>query len=439
MSTTDASRRKSSVLRPPHQKHLNPRKAGVIVRGRRSRRRLPVGNWVNWLLVIGGIVCVIMELALGALTGFDLALLGASLAVGGGIGLLTGSAKIGLLAAGVLALLYLAVFRSWLKTKLTVKDQASNVDAVVGKGGLVMVAIFAFLVLGMVALAKGARTVKQYEKGLITRLGKYHGMAPSGLTFIVPFVDDIVRVDMREQVITVPPQKLITKDNVTVEVDAVVYYKVIDPVKSQYEVQDFGYACTTLAQTNLRNLIGDRTLDETLVARDMINTNLRHVLDEATNGWGVKVTRVEVQKSDPPRDITEAMSRQMKAEREKRAAVLEAEGIKQSQILQAEGKKQSEILKAEGDAQARVTRANAEAEAIKLVSTAAETYFKERAEMMRRLEVLNNTLAQNTKYIVPANAGLVNVLGLDAAVQSLPKSSTDAPAPAASGPTGRSI
>jgi regulator of protease activity HflC (stomatin/prohibitin superfamily) len=106
-------------------------------------------------------------------------------------------------------------------------------------GGLVMVAIFAFLVLGLVALAKGARTVKQYEKGLITRLGKYHGMAPSGLTFIVPFVDDIVRVDMREQVITVPPQKLITKDNVTVEVDAVVYYKVIDPVKSQYEVPGF--------------------------------------------------------------------------------------------------------------------------------------------------------------------------------------------------------
>src|SRR6266704_2041599 len=279
--------------------------------------------------------------------------------------------------------------------------------------GFLLVVVLLFC---LTALAKGARTVKQYEKGLITRLGKYHGMAPSGLTFIIPFVDDIVRVDMREQVITVPPQKLITKDNVTVEVDAVVYYKVIDPVKSQYEVQDFGYACTTLAQTNLRNLIGDRTLDETLVARDMINTNLREVLDEATNNWGVKVTRVEVQKIEPPRDITDAMSRQMKAEREKRAAVLEAEGFKQSQILQAEGVKQSEILKAEGDAQARVTRANAEAEAIRLVSTAAETFFKDRAEVMRRLEVLNNTLAQNTKYIVPSNSGLVNVLGLDSAV-----------------------
>src|SRR5258708_17476469 len=281
--------------------------------------------------------------------------------------------------------------------------------------GLLLVVILLFC---MTAVAKGARTVKQYEKGLITRLGKYHGMAPSELTFIIPFIDDIMRVDMREQVITVPPQKLITKDNVTVEVDAVVYYKVIDPVKSQFEVQDFGYACTTLAQTNLRNLIGDRTLDETLVARDMINNNLRHVLDEATNNWGVKATRVEVQKIEPPRDITDAMSRQMKAEREKRAAVLEAEGIKQSQILQSDGKKQSEILKAEGDAQARITRANAEAEAIKMVSTAAETYFKERAETMRRLEVLNNTLAQNTKYIVPSNSSLVNVLGLDSAVQA---------------------
>ena len=281
-----------------------------------------------------------------------------------------------------------------------------------------LVVLVVFVLLGAFTLVRAARIVKQYEKGLIMRLGKYHAMTPSGLTFIIPFVDNLIRVDMREQVISVPPQKLITKDNVTVEVDAVVYYKVVDPVKSQFEVQDFGYACTTLAQTNLRNLIGDRTLDETLVARDMINTNLREVLDEATNNWGVKVTRVEVQKIDPPRDITEAMSRQMKAERDKRAAILEAEGVKQSQILQAEGFKQSEILKAEGDAQARITRANAEAEAIKLVSTAAETYFKGRAEVMRQLEVLNNTLAQNTKYIVPANAGLINVLGLDGAVQN---------------------
>jgi len=287
-----------------------------------------------------------------------------------------------------------------------------------GAGAFFTFLLVVFVIFALVTIARAARIVRQYEKGIVLRFGKFHALADSGLTFIMPFTDSIVRVDMRAQVITVPPQKLITKDNVTVEVDAVVYYKVVDPMKSQFEVQDFGYACTTLAQTNLRNLIGDRTLDETLVARDMINSNLRHVLDEATNNWGVKATRVEVQKIEPPRDITDAMSRQMKAEREKRAAVLEAEGIKQSQILQSEGKKQSEILKAEGDAQARITRANAEAEAIKMVSTAAETYFKERAETMRRLEVLNNTLAQNTKYIVPSNSSLVNVLGLDSAVQA---------------------
>src|SRR5256712_11136182 len=303
----------------------------------------------------------------------------------------------------------------------------------------VPVLLIAALLFGLILLARSARIVNQYEKGIVMRLGKFHGLVPSGLAIIMPLTDSVIRVDMREQVISVPPQKLITKDNVTVEVDAVVYYKVVDPVKSQFEVQDFGYACTTLAQTNLRNLIGDRTLDETLVARDMINNNLRHVLDEATNNWGVKATRVEGQKIKPPRDITDARSRQMKANREKRAAILEAEGIKQSQILQAEGKKQSEILKAEGDAQARVTRANAEAEAIKLVSTAAETYFKERAETMRRLEVLNNTLAQNTKYIVPSNSSLVNVLGLDSAVHALPKSAPDSAAPPPSSPAGRSL
>jgi regulator of protease activity HflC (stomatin/prohibitin superfamily) len=270
-----------------------------------------------------------------------------------------------------------------------------------------------FVGLGLMTLAKAAYVVRQYEKGLVLRLGKYMATVSPGLTFVIPFVDELLRVDMREKVINVAPQKVITKDNVTVLVDAAIYFRVMDPVRAEFEVRDFDYACTTLAQTNLRNLIGDRSLDETLVARDMINTNLRLVLDEATNAWGVKVTRVEVQKIDPPSDITEAMSRQMKAERDKRASILEAEGIRQSEILKAEGVKQSEILRAEGDAQARITRANGEAEAIRLVSTAAQTYFQDRAEVMRQLEVLQQTLAHNTKFIVPTNAGLINVLGLD--------------------------
>jgi regulator of protease activity HflC (stomatin/prohibitin superfamily) len=277
-------------------------------------------------------------------------------------------------------------------------------------GTLLLVII---LFIALIALARSARIVSQYEKGLIMRLGRYRATADSGLTFLVPLIEDMIKVDMRERVINVEPQKVITKDNVSVTVDAVIYYRISDPVKATFEVQNFAYAATTLAQTNLRNLIGDKSLDETLTARDIINQNLRNVLDEATNTWGVKVTRVEVQKIDPPADITEAMSRQMKAERDKRANILEAEGVKQAQILQAEGVRQSEILRAEGDAQARITRATAEARAIEMVSNAAESFFKERAEMSRRLDVLNNVLAGQTKFIVPAGSDLVNVLGLD--------------------------
>ena len=276
-----------------------------------------------------------------------------------------------------------------------------------------MMLLFVVLLIALVSLARSARVVAQYEKGLVLRLGKYRTTVGSGLTFLVPVIEDMQKVDMRERVINVEPQKVITKDNVSVTVDAVIYYRISDPVKATFEVQNFGYAATTLAQTNLRNLIGDKSLDETLTARDTINANLRAVLDEATNTWGVKVTRVEVQKIDPPVDITEAMSRQMKAERDKRANILEAEGFKQSQILQAEGVKQSEILKAEGDAQARITRATAEAKAIEMVSNAAESFFKERAEVSKKLDVLNTVLAQQTKFIVPSGSDLVNVLGLD--------------------------
>ena len=278
---------------------------------------------------------------------------------------------------------------------------------------LVKVLLVTFVLIAIVALARAARVISQYEKGLILRLGRYRATADSGLTFLVPVIEEMIKVDMRERVINVEPQKVITKDNVSVTVDAVIYYRISDPVKATFEVQNFGYAATTLAQTNLRNLIGDKSLDETLTARDTINANLRAVLDEATNTWGVKVTRVEVQKIDPPADITEAMSRQMKAERDKRANILEAEGVKQAAILQAEGVRQSEILKAEGDAQARITRSTAEAKAIEMISNAAETYFKERAEVSKKLDVLNTVLAQQTKFIVPAGSDLVNVLGLD--------------------------
>jgi regulator of protease activity HflC (stomatin/prohibitin superfamily) len=274
----------------------------------------------------------------------------------------------------------------------------------------------------VIILMQAVRVIKQYEKGVVLRLGKYAGTMDPGINFLVPFVDSLIVVDMRERVINVPPQYVITKDNVTVNVDAVIYYKVIDPVKAEYEVENFNIACVTLAQTNLRNVVGDITLDDSLTSRDRINTNLRLVLDEATHNWGVKITRVEVQKIDPPHDITDAMSKQMKAEREKRAVILEAEGVKQSKVLEAEGFQQSEILKAEGDAQARIRRAQGEAESIKLVSEAAEKYFTGRAEVKMKLEVAEKALRDNTKYIVSSGMELVNVITDNAAIVPTRKS-----------------
>lgn len=266
----------------------------------------------------------------------------------------------------------------------------------------VLVLLLIFLI-AMAALAFSVRIVKQYEKGLVIRLGRYDHTADAGLVFLIPFIDSLTRVDMREQLINVLPQSVITADNVVVTVDAVIYYKVVDPVKAEFEISNFNAAATTLAQTNLRNLIGDKQLDETLTARDVINTSLREVLDESTNPWGVKVTKVELQKIDPPQDITNAMSKQMKAEREKRANILEAQGLREAAILRAEG-----------DAQARMLVAEAEAKAITMVAEAAEQTFTDRARELKKLEVAQAVLADaGTKFIIPSGAELINVLGLD--------------------------
>jgi len=215
-------------------------------------------------------------------------------------------------------------------------------------------------ILAVVYLFSAVKIVRQYERGLIETLGRYTRTVEPGLVVIFPPLQRIRIVDMREQVIDVPPQDVITKDNVVVTVDAVIYFQVTDPVKVVYEVSNFSLAALKLAQTNLRNVIGDLELDQTLTSREKINFQLRQVLDEATDKWGVKITRVEIQKIEPPRDITDAMSKQMKAEREKRAMILEAEGIRQSAILKAEGEKQSAILTAEGKAEAIKKVADAE-------------------------------------------------------------------------------
>ena len=239
-----------------------------------------------------------------------------------------------------------------------------------------LLAVVAVVVL--VLAVTSIRIVRPWEKGLIERLGRYQRTVGSGLTLIAPFIERMIKVDMREQVVDVPPQDVITKDNVVVSVDAVVYYEVTDPVKVVYNVANFYAAVTKLAQTNLRNLIGDMALDETLTSRERINAKLRQILDDATDKWGTRVTRVEIQKIDPPRDVTEAMHRQMKAERERRAMVLEADGAREAAIRKAEGEKQAAILRAEGEAEAikkvadaekykRLTVAEGEAQAIQTV------------------------------------------------------------------------
>lgn len=215
-------------------------------------------------------------------------------------------------------------------------------------------------VLAVVFISKSVYVVKQHQRAVIATFGRYVRTANPGLVFIFPFVQSIRYVDMRETVLDVTPQDVITKDNAAVTVDAVVYYEITDPFRNVYNVTDFLRAATKLAQTNLRNVIGDLELDEALTSRDTINAKLREILDDATDKWGTRVTRVELQAIEPPRDITEAMSRQMKAERDKRATILEAEGVRQAQILQAEGERQARILKAQGEAEAIRQVADAE-------------------------------------------------------------------------------
>jgi len=212
------------------------------------------------------------------------------------------------------------------------------------------VVVLAFILLLVIYVALAIKIIQQHQQGLIERFGRYRKTVGPGFHMIVPFVERMQKVDMREQVVDVPPQEVITKDNVVVTVDAVVYYQATDPVKLKYNVSNFILAATKLAQTNLRNVIGDMDLDEALTSRETINTELRTILDEATDVWGTRVVRVEIQRIDPPADVTQAMHRQMKAERERRAIVTEAEGEKRSQILRAEGVKQSRILEAQGQA-----------------------------------------------------------------------------------------
>ena len=232
---------------------------------------------------------------------------------------------------------------------------------------IISAAIFLLL---LVFVASSVKIVQPYQRGVVERLGRYHVTVDPGVRLIVPFVDKLRYVDMREQVVDVPPQEVITSDNVVVSVDAVVYYEPTDPQRLIYNVANFILAVTKLAQTNLRNLVGDLQLDQALTSRDAINTSLREILDDATDTWGVRVKRVELQRIDPPADVMSAMHEQMKAERTRRATVTTAEGQRQGDITRAEGERQATILGAEAVRQQQILEAEGQAAAVRELADA---------------------------------------------------------------------
>ncbi len=235
---------------------------------------------------------------------------------------------------------------------------------------IVAIVAAAIFLLLLVFVASSVKIVQPYQRGVVERLGRYHATVDPGLRLIVPFVDKLRYVDIREQVVDVPPQEVITSDNVVVSVDAVVYYEPTDPQRLIYNVANFILAVTKLAQTNLRNLIGDLQLDHALTSRDAINTSLREILDDATDTWGVRVKRVELQRIDPPADVMSAMHEQMKAERTRRATVTTAEGAREADITRAQGERQAAILRAEAVKQQQILEAQGAAMAVRELAEA---------------------------------------------------------------------
>jgi regulator of protease activity HflC (stomatin/prohibitin superfamily) len=253
-----------------------------------------------------------------------------------------------------------------------VRDQILAVsDPQIFSNVIVVIVVVIVVIFVLTILFRSIRIIPQAYAGVVERLGKYHKTLMPGLNILVPFIDRLrPLVDMREQVVSFPPQPVITEDNLVVSIDTVVYFQVNDARAATYEIANYLGAVEQLTTTTLRNVVGGLNLEEALTSRDNINGQLRVVLDEATGKWGIRVGRVELKAIDPPVSIQDSMEKQMRAERDRRAAILTAEGTKQAAILEAEGARQSEILKAEGDAKAAVLRADGEAQAIQTVFNA---------------------------------------------------------------------
>jgi regulator of protease activity HflC (stomatin/prohibitin superfamily) len=303
---------------------------------------------------------------------------------------------------------------------------------------LIVTAVVVLVVLTV--LVKSVRIIPQARAAIVERFGRYQRTLVPGLAVVVPFVDRVrPMIDLREQVVSFPPQPVITEDNLVVGIDTVIYFQVTDPMAATYEIANYIQAIEQLTVTTLRNVIGGLNLEETLTSRDEINNRLRGVLDEATGKWGIRVNRVELKAVDPPHSIQEAMEKQMRAERDRRAAILTAEGFKQSQILTAEGEKQAAILRAEGDRESRRLIAEGQASAIETVFAAIHAGRPD-AELLayQYLQVLPQ-IAQgdaNKLWIVPSELGkalegLGNVVGRIA-----PQAQAPAPEGAAPRPVG---
>ena len=292
-----------------------------------------------------------------------------------------------------------------------------------------MYVIIAIIVIVMILIIANIRIVPQSDAVVIERLGSYNTTWQTGLHVKVPFIDRMAKkVSLKEKVLDFPPQPVITKDNVTMEIDTVVYMQITDPKLYTYGVDNPNFAIETLTATTLRNIIGELDLDQTLTSRDVINTKMRQILDEATDPWGIKVNRVEVKNLMPPEAIQEAMEKQMRAERERREKILVAEGEKQSQILVAEGKKQSMILQAEAEKEAAVRKAEGEAQAILEVQKATadglrmikEVGLDDAVIKLRSLETMEKAAdGQATKIIVPAD--FQNLAGVVTAISEITK------------------
>jgi regulator of protease activity HflC (stomatin/prohibitin superfamily) len=301
-----------------------------------------------------------------------------------------------------------------------------------------MAALIVLIVLAVVVLftlSRGIRIVPQARAGVVERLGRYHRTLDAGLALIVPYIDRVKPLlDLREQVVSFPPQPVITEDNLTVSIDSVIYFQVTDPKAATYEIADYILAIEQLTVTTLRNVAGGMTLEDTLTSRDNINTALRVVLDEATGRWGIRVNRVELKAIDPPVTIQEAMEKQMRAERDRRAAILTAEGVKQSQILTAEGEKQSSILRAEGARQADILRAEGQSKAIEEVFAAIHRGDADPKLLAYQYLQTLPQIAQgesNKVWIIPSEVtqALANIGSI------IPKPDADRPSPPASPPT----